>query len=92
MLTTSEQDAAYKRATGKHLPSMPNFLGKALLAINGATKNLYVSPSSSDCRTLIPYSLVTGSRTSNAYIECGWTTRQGTTRTSRMRARCTRTS
>lgn len=36
------------RGTGKHLPSVPAFLGKTLLAINGATKGLCVpSPSSS---------------------------------------------
>ncbi|KIP04115.1 hypothetical protein PHLGIDRAFT_76496 [Phlebiopsis gigantea 11061_1 CR5-6] len=40
ILTASEQDAAYVRATGKHLPSVPTFLGKTLLAINGATKGL----------------------------------------------------
>lgn len=48
ILTASEQDAAYMRGTGRHLPSMPAFLGKVLLALNGGTKILCVpSPSSS---------------------------------------------
>ncbi|KAH8101418.1 NAD(P)-binding protein [Cristinia sonorae] len=39
-LTYSEQDAAYLRGTGKHLPSIPNILGRILIAMNGATKDL----------------------------------------------------
>ncbi|THH27971.1 hypothetical protein EUX98_g6234 [Antrodiella citrinella] len=40
ILTAPEQDAAYLRGTGKHLPAVPNFFGRILLAINGATKGL----------------------------------------------------
>ncbi|CAL1699637.1 unnamed protein product [Somion occarium] len=40
ILTPVEMDAAYVRATGKHIPSIPNFLGRLLLAINSATKEL----------------------------------------------------
>jgi len=40
ILTPSEQDAAYVRATGKHLPAISNILGRILIAINGATKGL----------------------------------------------------
>ncbi|KDQ60861.1 hypothetical protein JAAARDRAFT_55600 [Jaapia argillacea MUCL 33604] len=40
ILTTAEQDQSYLRATGRHLPSVPSFLGKALLATNSHTKAL----------------------------------------------------
>ncbi|TCD61456.1 hypothetical protein EIP91_008413 [Steccherinum ochraceum] len=39
-LTSAEQDAAYVRGTGKHLPSVSNILGRVLLATNAATKEL----------------------------------------------------
>lgn len=39
-LTMDEQDAAYVRATGKHMPTFPNFVGSFILAINSATKDM----------------------------------------------------
>lgn len=39
-LTTKEQDAAYKKATGHHLPSVPNAFAKLLLAVNSHTRQL----------------------------------------------------
>ncbi|KAJ6536650.1 hypothetical protein B0H10DRAFT_2257798, partial [Mycena sp. CBHHK59/15] len=38
--TTKEQEEAYKRATGKQLPSIPGFLARALIAMNSHTKAL----------------------------------------------------
>ena len=40
ILTASELDASYVRATNKHHPSIPKFLAKTLLSINKATKEL----------------------------------------------------
>ncbi|KAJ7121960.1 NAD(P)-binding protein [Mycena crocata] len=38
--TVSEQEEAYRRATGKKLPSIPWFLARALIALNAHTKAL----------------------------------------------------
>jgi len=39
-LTTGQQAEAFKRGAGRSLPSVTNFVGKALLAINKHTKKL----------------------------------------------------
>jgi len=39
-LTTHQQAEAFQRGAGRDLPSVPDFVGKALLAINKHTKNL----------------------------------------------------
>jgi len=40
ILTTKEQDEAYLRGTGKHLPTIPDFAGNLLLSRNQATKGV----------------------------------------------------
>ncbi|KAF8584823.1 NAD(P)-binding protein [Ramaria rubella] len=40
VLTTKEQDEAHERATGRRLPSVPDFVAKPLLALNGHTRDL----------------------------------------------------
>ena len=40
ILTMKEQDEAYVRGTGKHLPAIPDFAGRLLLSKNEATKHV----------------------------------------------------
>lgn len=40
ILTMKEQDEAYLRGTGKHLPTIPDFVGRLLLSRNEATKHV----------------------------------------------------
>jgi hypothetical protein len=40
VLTPEEQDAAYEKATGHHLPLVPNIVAKLILAVNPHTRNL----------------------------------------------------
>jgi len=40
ILTMKEQDEAYVRGTGKHLPTIPTALGQFLISINQATKGV----------------------------------------------------
>ncbi|KDQ20985.1 hypothetical protein BOTBODRAFT_51008 [Botryobasidium botryosum FD-172 SS1] len=39
-VTTAEIEASYKRGTGKDIPSVPNFVGRALLAINAHARGV----------------------------------------------------
>jgi len=39
-LTVTEQDAAYRRVTGKPMPIYPQFVGTFILAVNSATKDV----------------------------------------------------
>ena len=39
-LTAKEQDAAYLKATGRRLPSVPDVVAKLLLALNSHTRNM----------------------------------------------------
>ena len=44
-LTMSEQEAAYKNATGRPLPAIPNFFAQLLITTNRHTKGLQVHSS-----------------------------------------------
>ncbi|KAF8514794.1 hypothetical protein JB92DRAFT_2829879 [Gautieria morchelliformis] len=40
VLTPKEQDVAYEKATGRHLPSVPNVVAKLILGLNSHTRDL----------------------------------------------------
>lgn len=40
-LSPAEMNEVYKKVSGKDMPSVPNFIGKALIAMNKHTKELY---------------------------------------------------